>query len=90
FIKEDGSWKIWHFFVGREFTCAYDKSWVDTTVDEEEAYAIALELYRQWPGYAKYRSEPINSFSSYSPYKVSALQPQLPQPYTTFSETFSY
>jgi hypothetical protein len=90
FIKEDGQWKIWHFFVGREFTCRYDKSWVDTGVDGEEAYELALEVFRQWPGYNEYRQEPINTFSSYSPFEVPRLQPRLPEPYATFSETFSY
>lgn len=68
FIQENGNWKIWHFFVGREFTSAYEKSWVDTVVDKEEAYEIALEVFKQWPGYAKFRSDQINTFESYSPF----------------------
>ena len=90
FIKEDGTWKIWHFFVGREFTTPYEKSWVDSALDNEEAYAMALLLFEQWPGFAQPHAAPLNSFESYSPFKVATLQPRLPEPYGTFSETFSY
>ncbi len=90
FIKEDGKWKIWHFFVGREFTSPYEKSWVDSTLDNEEAYELALGIFKEWPGFTEPHAAPLNSFESYSPYKVSRLEPRLPEPYRTFSETFSY
>ena len=90
FIKEDGKWKIWHFFVGREFTTPYEKSWVDTTVDNEEAYALALSLFKDWPDFKEPHAAQLNAFESYSPYKVAQLRPRLPEPYRTFSETFSY
>ena len=90
FIKEDGEWKIWHFFVGREFTTPYEKSWVDSALDNEEAYAMALQVFEEWPGLAGAKSEPLNPFEEYNPYKVAELKPRLPQPYRTFSETFSY
>lgn len=90
FIKENGRWKIWHFFVGREFSSPYEKSWVDAALDNEEAYESAIKAFQAWPGCAEVRSEPINPFEPYSPYKVAQLKPRLPQPYRTFSETFSY
>lgn len=90
FIKEDGKWKIWHFFVGREFSTPYEKSWVDSALDGEEAYEVPLMLFETWPGLEGIKSKPLNSFESYSPFKVAKLKPRLPVPYHTFSETFSY
>ncbi len=90
FIKEDGRWKIWHFFVGRVFTCAYEKGWVETVADEQEAYAMPLAIFKDWPGFKEPHAAPRNAFESYSPLKVAKLQPRLPEPYKTFSETFSY
>nr|MDO8082078.1 nuclear transport factor 2 family protein [Candidatus Freyarchaeota archaeon] len=90
FIKEDGKWKIWHFFVGREFTTPYEKSFVDTGLDNEETYELALQLFKEWPGLSGMKSKPLNAFDSYSPFKVNKLKPRLPEPYRTFSETFSY
>lgn len=90
FIREDGKWKIWHFFVGREFTAPYEKSWVDSALDNEEAYKGALRIFEQWPGFEEPHAAPLNSFESYSPFKVATLKPRLPEPYRTFSETFSY
>ena len=90
FIKEDGKWKIWHFFVGREFTTPYEKSWVDSALDNEEAYEMPLALFKEWPGFTEPHAAQLNAFESYSPFKVARLQPRLPEPYRTFSETFSY
>ncbi len=90
FIKEDGNWKIWHFFVGREFTTPYEKSWVDSALDNEEAYEVSLSLFKEWSGFTEPHAAQLNSFESYSPFKVAKLQPKLPEPYRTFSETFSY
>lgn len=90
FIKEDGKWKIWHFFVGREFSTPYEKSWVDSALEGEEAYEIALKLFEVMPELAGVKSDPLNPFESYSPFKVATLKPRLPVPYRTFSETFSY
>jgi hypothetical protein len=90
FIKEEGKWKIWHFFVGRDFTAPYEKSWVDTVVDNEEPFDIALSIFKDWWGSADPHAAPKNTFESYSPFKVPRLEPRLPEPYRTFSETFSY
>lgn len=90
FIREEGEWRIWHFFVGREFTSAYDKSWVETAIDGDEAYAAALAIFKDWPGFSEPPEPARNSFTSYSPYEVARLKPRLPEAYATFSETFSY
>lgn len=90
FIRENGKWKIWHFFVGREFTTPYEKSWVDSALDQEEAYEMSLALFKEWPGFTEPHAAQLNPFESYSPFKGPTLKPRLPEPYRTFSETFSY
>lgn len=90
FIREDGQWKIWHFFVGREFTCAYDKSWVDTALDGEDPYEIAVAALADWDGFSTPPAPARNTFNPYSPYDVPTMKPRLPEPYTTFADTFSY
>ncbi len=90
FLKEDGQWKIWHFFVGRFFSSPYEKSWANCAMDNEEPYAGILQAFQDWPLREEVSSKPWNAFDEYSPYKVAKIEPRVPQPYRTFSETFSY
>ena len=85
FIKEDGNWKIWHFFVGKDFTTPYEKSWVDAALDSESP--VRLE---DLPGFPKPNAKSLHSYDEYSPFKVAEYKPTPPEPYGTFSETFSY
>lgn len=90
FLKEDGQWKIWHFFVGRELTCPFEKSWVDTALADEDPHRAAVAFFQRWPGFEAPPRPPLNEFEPYSPFEVARLKPRLPEPYRTFSETFSY
>ena len=85
FIKEEGKWKIWHLFVGKDFTTPYEKSWVNSVLDSESPPQL-----EDAPGFPKPNAKSLHSYSEYSPFKVAGFKPRPPKPYRTFSETFSY
>lgn len=87
FIKEDGKWKIWHFNVFCDFFCPYDKNWVEAS---EEKRLAGFDQTPELHGGLKPDRSPIG-YQEYSTRRVQAADfPQPPEPYRTFSETFSY
>lgn len=82
FIREDGKWKIWHFSVFMDFSCPYNKSWVDASEEQRLANAPApttsIKPDLPPPGYKTYSTRGLWQM------------PKPPEPYRTFSETFSY
>jgi hypothetical protein len=85
FAKEDGKWKIWHFWVGKDFSTPYEKSWVDSALDSTPG----LQLDKV-PGFPKPNAPSQTAYGGYSPFEGAQFVPVPPQPYRTFSETFSY
>jgi hypothetical protein len=82
FIKEDGKWKIWHFSVYMDFSCPYEKSWVEAS--EEQRLAGTP------PPTAPIKPDlPPPGYKTYSTRELWQM-PRPPEPYRTFSETFSY
>jgi hypothetical protein len=83
FVKEDGEWKIWHFRVYTDFMTPYEKSWAETSMEPRAPVPPRgrkpANVPPTWPPY-----------KSYSPFNVPQYQPRPPEPYKTFSETFSY
>jgi hypothetical protein len=79
FVKEDGKWKIWHFQnlgdPGPPGWGAEQPS--GQTVTQETAQATG-------------RERPTDIPAGWSPNTVPKLYPKFPEPYYTFSETFSY
>jgi hypothetical protein len=91
FIKEDGSWKIWHFNVYTDFAAPYSKSWVEAS----ETGAAGVPPSPDEPGGAvPGGSKPDLPPIGYKEYTTSRVMlpdfPKPPEPYRTFSETFSY
>lgn len=84
FIKEDGKWKIWHFNVFCDFGCTFEKSWVDAAEEERLNPRPPMEMPINVPP-----DLPGPGFKEYSTRRVWQL-PKPPEPYRTFSETFSY
>jgi hypothetical protein len=84
FTREDGKWKIWHFWVGKDFSTPYERSWVD---DFFESPGINLENV---PGFPKPNAPSMTTYRGYSPFEPAKFIPVPPVPYRTFSETFSY
>ena len=89
FIREKGQWKIWHLFVGKDFTTPYEKSWVDAFLESAQDADQAPKL-EEMPGFPKPNAKPLHIYNEYSAYLSSEYKPRPPEPYRTFSETFTY
>lgn len=92
FIKEDGKWKIWHFNAMSQFNTPYEKSWVTNALEPK---AMGGSLMGGPPGggseppaLSPVRNEPFNPRKLCG--TLSPNFPPQPEPYETFSETFSY
>jgi hypothetical protein len=57
---------------------------------EQAAGKVAAELAPQTQVGQAYTKENPNPYKAWSPTKVPAIEPRFPEPYYTFSETFSY
>jgi hypothetical protein len=84
FAHEDTGWKIWHLWVGKDFSTPYEHSWVD------DFFAGPNIDLRTIPDFPEPNAPSVLSYEGYNPYTRAQLVPQPPVPYRTFSETFSY
>ena len=78
FIKEDGQWKIWHMIMFTDIECPLGGNWGRDKMYEHEGVAIPEPTIKQ------------DFYQSYSNDFVSLVAPELPEPYYTFADTFSY
>lgn len=92
FAKEDGKWKIWHFQMFYDPT---PPAWGDEVVQPQPIMAEG-QAEGQAPvatgGLKTSRPNP-DPYTGWSPTWIPGfpeLTPRLPEPYYTFSETFSY
>lgn len=84
FAKENGQWKIWHLRVYTDFLTPYDKSWVENSLTPPSPNV-------EPEGFPKPNRPPtLPAYKEYSPTTVPQYEPRPPEPYRTFSETFSY
>jgi len=85
FVKENGQWKIWHLQMAYDYTPSLDGKWTDFS--PKKGMREAGERAQQMPeGFTK----PKYSYPAYSPERAAVIFPRIPEPYYTFSETFSY
>ncbi|MDB9822232.1 nuclear transport factor 2 family protein [Deltaproteobacteria bacterium] len=83
FAKEDGKWKIWHIQMFYDHT---------PRISAETGSTIWTEPMSIGTGETQEtatRANP-NRYKMWGPNTVPVLRPELPEPYYTFSETFSY
>jgi len=90
FVKEDGKWKIWHIQMYYDFTPGFNTDWTEVKEQPQEERkdqgepeaqsSMSLEMSRPNP----------DPYKSWSPTTVPVIEPRFPEPYYTFSETFSY
>lgn len=86
FVKEDGVWKFWHFHIYTTFRTPYHVSWVEAAVDPSRRIFEEGQLPPGMP--TPTRAGTFNQ--EYHPHLSPALQPPPPEPYRTFTDTFSY
>ncbi|MBP2655086.1 MAG: hypothetical protein H6Q73_2655 [Firmicutes bacterium] len=86
FIKEDGVWKIWHMLICTDCSCdvAGNTSWVTDATTTSVLKDAETATVNPTPDIQ------ISPYSSYSNTQVPQNIPRMPEPYWTFSETFSY
>lgn len=75
FVKENGEWKIWHIHM-------YYDNVPDMWGDVGELVGM--------PETPEPSSENPDPYQAWTPTTLQKIQPRLPEPYYTFSETFSY
>ena len=86
FIKEDGQMKLWHVLHTEETNCPNGVDW-----------AMPENPYPELPEFAELKdieipapNQPAAVNEHFSASRGPAKPPRLPEPYTTFAETFSY
>jgi hypothetical protein len=85
FAKEDGKWKLWHIHMYTDFATPPGKSWADPSVNHNP-FATGDTVEK--PPEMKADIEKV-TYNTWSPTTVPTMVP-MPEPYETFSETFSY
>jgi hypothetical protein len=84
FIKEDGTWKIWHLHVYPIFYTPYEKSWADVEENKEMP-----DFLKTFPDHLK-ATRPCTYEAAYNRKYVPEYIPAPPEPYETFDETTAY
>ncbi len=89
FIKEDGQWKFWHILVLTDFMASMDSG---LSAGTPAVAPVGKESQQEQPATAGAAPFDIvtENYKSWAPTTTQAIAPRLPEPYTTFSETFSY
>jgi hypothetical protein len=85
FIKENGTWKIWHSHVYGLFMVPYKKSWVEST-DQAEL----IDITGRMPAKFKGTRPPSHPLWTYSTTAVPEYIPVPPEPYETFDDKTRY
>ena len=81
FVKEHGSWKIWHLNIKMILFAPYEKSWVE---------AEPPPARRQVPPGCEPDRVPENPVAGYAVDRVYEIVPPPPVPYATFDPATSY
>ena len=86
FIREEDGWKIWHLLYVNDVDCICGQSWGKPAqpYPEEEAFAALGDF--AYPEYTVKKT--VREY--YTPDRPITLTPELPVPYATFADTFSY
>lgn len=94
FIKQDGEWKIWHFRCFEVAREPYGMGWIPWAAEAEHGGFNSELMYIGDDGRPVFMPEPDGpALIDANPYRIDrgqTLDAPLPEPYYTFSETFSY
>lgn len=86
FVREDEQWRIWHMQYLNDIECISGQSWGK----ERQPYPELEEFLPLKSFHMPQPDVPCCLRPYYSPLRPLTLSPQIPEPYHTFSETFSY
>jgi hypothetical protein len=86
FIKEDGEWRIWHLHIYTTLRTPYDTDWVESSINRPAHFPPEGD---GMPGMHP-PDEPITFNQPYRIDEARELQPFLPEPYETWSDTYGY
>ena len=78
FIKEDGAWKIWHMIMFTDIACPLGQNWGTAKMYEHEGPEAPAP------------TEAGELYKSFGEDYVFEIKPEMPEPYDTFANTFSY
>ena len=78
FVKEDGVWKIWHMTMFTDIQCPVGGNWGKDKMYPHEGVEIPEPTVKE------------HYYTGYGEDFLSLVEPPLPEPYDTFSNTFSY
>lgn len=86
FVLEDGEWKIWHMLYLQDVCRPCGSPWTgpEKTYKDRPEYAEVTQWKPAEP------TVPCVLHERYSAYRKSSAGPRVPEPYDTFSETFTY
>lgn len=100
FIKIDGVWKIWHILSFQILRASYYKDWITYSLDRPAVGAMMAFTSPTPEELAKITDNPMvkdlgkpSDYNRPEGYTITAPVDDIlraPQPYQTFSETFSY
>ena len=86
FVKEGDGWKIWHLQYLNDVDCICGQSWAGAQVPYPDLPEFAPLADFHYPEYSVCKQfRPL-----YSADRPTTPCPEIPQPYATFAETFSY
>lgn len=86
FVRENGSWKIWHLQHTNDIDAVAGKSWGKPSepLPQLKEFGVLREFTLPEPTRAVCLRRP------YAPDRPLTSAPPMPEPYGTFAETFSY
>lgn len=86
FVLEEGRWKIWHMQYLQEIDRVTGTKWTgpEKTFSERPEFAGFEDVEMPKP------NRPCKLHEIYSPMRPFMPSPRVPEPYETFSQTFSY
>ena len=94
FIKQDGAWKIWHFRCFETAREPYGMGWIPWAARAQDESFNQDLMYIGDDGRPVFMPRPdAPSLEPGNPYRTDraqTLDARIPEPYRTFSETFSY
>jgi hypothetical protein len=76
FIKEDGEWKFWHFYITDSMQCEYHRSWIED--EKVKGDVLTNPAIPKADGPSEF---PDTAFDSE---RVERLVPPVPEPYDTY------